>query len=79
MRERQLFRRKVRALTAMGRTSAYILVALPFAIAGSVSILSPDYMQPMWDTTVGHVLIAVMVGLTLIGAFFLKRIVTIKG
>jgi tight adherence protein B len=79
VRERQLFRRKVRALTAMGRTSAYILVALPFAIAGSVSILSPDYMQPMWDTTVGHVLIAVMIGLTLVGAFFLKRIVTIKG
>jgi tight adherence protein B len=79
VRERQLFRRKVRALTAMGRTSAYILVALPFAIAGSVSLLSPGYMKPMWDTTVGHVLIAVMIGLTILGAVCLKRIVTIKG
>ena len=79
VRERQQFRRKVRALTAMGRTSAYILVALPVAIAVAVSILSPDYMKPMWETTVGHVLIGIMIGLTLIGAFFLKRIVTIKG
>jgi tight adherence protein B len=79
VRERQQFRRKVRALTAMGRTSAYILVALPVAIAAIVSLLSPGYMEPMWETTTGHVLICVMVGLTLIGAVFLKRIVTIKG
>jgi tight adherence protein B len=79
VRERQLFRRKVRALTAMGRMSAYILVALPLVIALLVSVLSPGYMEPMWHTTVGHVLIAVMVGLTVIGALFLKRIVTIKG
>jgi tight adherence protein B len=79
VRERQQFRRKVRALTAMGRTSAYILVALPVAIAAIVSLLSPGYMEPMWETTVGHVLIAVMVGLTAVGAVFLKRIVTIKG
>ena len=79
VRERQQFRRKVRALTAMGRTSAYILVALPFVIALVISLLSPGYMRPMFDSTVGHVLIAAMLGMTVIGALFLKRIVTIKG
>ena len=79
VRERQLFRRKVRALTAMGRTSAWILVALPLTLAAVVSVLSPHYMEPMYQTTVGRVLIVVMIGLTVIGALFLKRIVTIKG
>jgi tight adherence protein B len=79
VRERQLFRRKVRALTSMGRISAYILVALPFVIAVTVTILSPDYMKPLFNTTTGHVLIAIMIGMTLVGAFFLKRIVSIKG
>lgn len=79
VRERQQFRRKVRALTAMGRTSAYILVALPFVIALIISLLSPGYMRPMFNSTVGHVLIAAMLGMTVIGALFLKRIVTIKG
>ena len=32
VRERQHFRLKVKALTSMGRISAYILVALPFVI-----------------------------------------------
>jgi tight adherence protein B len=79
VRERQQFRRKVRALTSMGRISAYILVSLPFVIAGTVSILSPDYMEPLFHTTTGHVLIAIMACMTLIGAFFLKKIVSIKG
>ena len=74
-----MFRRKVRALTAMGRVSAYILVALPFIIAGLVTALNPDYMQPLYDTTIGRALIGIMAGMTVIGAFFLKRIVTIKG
>ena len=60
VRERQHFRRKVRALTAMGRMSAYILVALPFLIATAVSLLSPGYMHPLFHTTAGHVLIVVM-------------------
>ena len=58
VRERQQFRRKVRALTAMGRMSAYILVALPIVTAAVLSLLSPGYMEPMWHTTIGHVLIA---------------------
>jgi tight adherence protein B len=79
VRERQAFRRKVRALTSMGRISAYILVSLPFAIAGAISLLSPDYIEPLYATTTGRVLIAIMIGMTLVGAFFLKRIVSIKG
>ena len=79
VRERQQFRRKVRALTATGRMSAYILVALPFVIGGILAAISPAYMAPLLNTRTGHVLIAVMVVLTAIGAFLLKRIVTIKG
>ena len=80
VRERQQFRRKVRALTAMGRMSAYILVALPFVIAlGSSRCSAPATWRRCSSTTVGQVLIAVMLGMTVIGALFLKRIVTIKG
>ena len=79
VRERQQFRRKVRALTATGRMSAYVLIALPFITGGIISALNPGYMAPMYQTGVGKVLIAVMLGMMVIGALFLKRIVTIKG
>ena len=35
VRQRQQFGRKVKSLTAMGRMSAYVLVGLPFFLAGS--------------------------------------------
>jgi tight adherence protein B len=79
VRERQNFRRKVKALTAMGRMSAYFLIALPIITALMISLVSRDYIQPLFDTTAGHVMIAVMVVMMVVGSFFLKRIVTIKG
>ena len=45
VRERQQFRRKVRALTAMGRASAYVLVALPFVTAALIAIVNPGYLN----------------------------------
>jgi tight adherence protein B len=79
VRERQLFRRKVRALTAMGRMSAYLLIGLPFFVAAGISLLSPGYMAPLFSTTVGQVLIGVTLVMMVIGAAFLKKIVTIRG
>lgn len=79
VRQRQQFRRKVRALTAMGRASAYLLVALPIGTAAAISLLNPGYLKPLVATSAGHVLIAVMVTLMVIGALILKKIVSIKG
>ena len=45
VRGRQQFHRKVRSLTAMGRMSALILIALPFVIAAALTLLNPGYMD----------------------------------
>jgi tight adherence protein B len=79
VRDRQHFRRKVHALTSMGRMSAYILVALPFILAAAVSLLSPGYIDPLFHTNAGHVLVVAMVAMMAVGSLFLKKIVTIKG
>lgn len=79
VRERQQHARKVRSLTAMGRASAYVLTGLPFVMAGLITVINPSYMDPLYFTTTGHVLIGI--GLTMIcfGALCLKKIVTIRG
>ena len=79
VRDRQNFRRKVRALTAMGRMSAYLLLALPFFVALGLSAVSPGYMSPLYHTSVGHVLIVVTLVMMSLGAFALKKIVSVKG
>ena len=47
VRERQQFRRKVHALTAMGRASAYVLIALPFVTAALIALIGPGYLAPL--------------------------------
>ena len=79
VRDRQQFARKIRSLTAMGRMAAYVLIGLPFFIAISMSLLNPTYMDPLFHTHTGHMLM--MVGLTMMafGSLVLKKIVSFKG
>jgi tight adherence protein B len=79
VRDRQQFARKIRSLTAMGRASAYVLIGLPFFIAFAITLLNPSYMDPLYHSHAGHVLIAL--GLTMMGfgSLVLKKIVSFKG
>jgi tight adherence protein B len=79
VRSRQQFHRKVRSLTAMGRMSALILIALPFILAGALTAVNPGYMEPLYTTSAGHTLIALGLTGMVIGSLFLKKIVSFKG
>ena len=79
VRNRQQFARKVRSLTAMGRMSAYTLVAIPFFIAGMVELTNRSYMTPLFHTHIGHLLLIVGLTMMAIGSLILKKIVAFKG
>ena len=79
VRNRQQFARKIRSLTAMGRMSAYTLVAIPFFIAAMIQLTNPGYMSPLFHTSLGHVLLAVGITMMAIGSVILKKIVSFKG
>ena len=48
VRQRQQFSRKVKALTAQGRMSAYVLVAMPFLMGLAIFALNPKYMSVLF-------------------------------
>jgi tight adherence protein B len=79
VRQRQQFERKIRSLTAMGRASAYVLVALPFFIAIAITLLNPSYMDPLYHTSTGHMLIIVGLVMMAFGSLVLRKIVSFKG
>jgi tight adherence protein B len=78
MRERASLRRHVRALSAEGRLSAYVLVALPFLLAGFMLLFRRDYLRPLYTEPIGLLLLGAGVVLVLIGMFWMSRIVKIK-
>jgi tight adherence protein B len=79
VRNRQQFARKIKALTAMGRMSAYVLVGLPFFLAGALSLLNPGYMEPLFGTSAGHKMIMLSLVMMAVGSLLLKKIVSFKG
>lgn len=78
IRERAALRRQVRALTAEGRISAYILVALPFVVIAILLVLNPSYLAPLVTTVSGAAVLLVTVVLLAIGSYWLYRVSRIE-
>ncbi|MER3412450.1 MAG: hypothetical protein C4305_09270 [Thermoleophilia bacterium] len=79
VRNRQQFARKIKALTAMGRMSAYVLVGLPFLVGAAIGLMNPEYMAPLFHTSAGHKLLLVGLTMMAVGSLILKKIVSFKG
>jgi tight adherence protein B len=78
MRDRSAIRRHVRALSAEGRLSAYVLIALPLFIGGWLFFFSSSYMHPLVSTPVG---LAMLIGgsvLMVIGTFWMRKMVKVE-
>lgn len=78
VRNRQQFLAKVRALTAMGRLSAYILAVLPFVAVVLLTAINPDYTKPLFDNSTGHLLLFIAFTGIVIGFLVLKKIVSFR-
>jgi tight adherence protein B len=79
VRQRQQFARKIRALTAMGRMSAYTLVSIPFLLAGGLTLINRPLMAPLYQTHAGRMLILLGLGMMSVGSLILKKIVSFRG
>jgi tight adherence protein B len=78
IRERFQFARQVKTLTAEGRYSAGILIALPIIMFIYVYFVNYDYISTLWTAKVGQYMMYGAVGLQLVGSYFIKKIVTIE-
>lgn len=78
MRAREEVRRELRALVAEGKLSAYILGALPFAVAGFLLLTNPDYLDPLFSTLPGLVMVVGASVMMVFGFFVMSRIIKIE-
>jgi tight adherence protein B len=78
VRQRQQFEKKVKALTAQGRMSAYVLIAMPFLMGLAIFALNPSYMSILFTSTMGRVMIGGSLVMMAIGSLIIKKIVSFK-
>jgi tight adherence protein B len=78
VRERQELRRMVRTLTAQGRFSQLVLTLLPIGSLSFLTFAYNDYVQPLYTTTPGNIVLGVAAVLLFLGALAIRKIVTFK-
>ena len=78
IRERFKILGMVAALTAEGRLSGIVLMALPFALFLAVYAMNPEYVSLLFTTAEGRQMVIVAVIMQLLGAVVIKKIVNIK-
>jgi len=78
IRERVQFQRQVKALTAEGRYSAIVLIGLPIFMFIYIYFANYDYLSLLWTEQIGHYMIYGAIIMQIIGAYLIKRIVTIE-
>jgi tight adherence protein B len=78
IRERLKLLGKVRVLSAEGRMSAWILCALPFALAGVINIVHPKFMAVLWTDPMGLNMIYAALVMMVLGALWMRKIIRIR-
>jgi tight adherence protein B len=78
VRQRFRFHGKVRSLTAEGRASAVVLGAMPFVLAVTMSVLSPEYFAVLPGTPSGRAIIAAALVGWAIGLVWLYRMTQLE-
>ena len=75
--ERIRMKREISALTAQGRLSAMVLLALPFGLAAFMYFFNHDNFMILFEDPMGKMAVIAAIIMEVIGIFVIKRIVDI--
>ncbi len=78
IQERLRIQGEVKSLTAQGKLSGYIIGALPILLGLVITILQPSYIQPLFHSTPGIMMVTFGLTFQIIGFIAIKKIVTIN-
>jgi tight adherence protein B len=78
LREREFLRRQIKTLSAEGRLSAYILVALPVLMFLFMVTTRREFIETLWTTPVGIMLLGAAGVLLSLGWLMMSRMVKVE-
>lgn len=78
VKERAEIRREVRTLSAEGKLSAYILMALPVGIFFFLFLTKREYVSIFWSELAGILLLGIIATALTLGWIWIKKIIEIK-
>jgi tight adherence protein B len=78
IRERAEIKGHIKALAAEGKFSAYILIAMPIGIVLMLLAVNPGYMDAMFTSPLGWIMIGGSMVMMTIGSLWMRKIIDLK-
>jgi tight adherence protein B len=78
LRDRESLRRHVNGLSAEGKLSAYILIALPIGIFLFMTVSNRAYVELLWTTALGIGMLGGALVSLAIGIFWMRKVVIVE-
>lgn len=78
LRQSAELRRMVKALTAQGRMSRWVVTALPLGLLLLISVLNPTYAKPLFTTTLGLLMLLFAGVMMSMGSLAIGKIVNFR-
>lgn len=78
IRERTEIKGQIRSLSAEGKMSAYVLMAMPVGVAVILAFINPGYLNVFVEHPIGLVMLVGALLMFSVGGFWMSRVVKIK-
>jgi tight adherence protein B len=78
IRERFKLKGQIAALTGQSRLTGYVLGGAPAVLLAGLSLFFYPYVQPLYETDMGHLALLIAFILQMIGFFVMKKIIDIR-
>jgi tight adherence protein B len=78
MRERIRIRGEIETLTAQQKLTGLVIGALPIGVGLLFMVISPGYMDPLFMTLIGKLMLGAAVALEVVGLLVIRRVLNIE-
>lgn len=78
LRDRQEAMSEMKALTAQGKMEGVVVTLLPIALAVVINMMNPGYLDPLFQTPQGRVILSVAIVSGIIGSLLIRKITNIR-
>jgi len=75
LRDRKRMKAKIQAMSMEAKASAAIIGALPLVVMGLITFTSPSYIELLWTSSLGRMMLAGCVAWMSIGIFVMRKMI----
>jgi tight adherence protein B len=77
LRRKGMMEGKIQSLTSQGKLQGLVMSGLPILLAVLLNFIEPEAMSKLWTTTVGYLVLIVIVIMEMLGYFMINKITSI--